>query len=79
MSSPTYTAAAAPSRDEILAASQRRIQETLSSEQTEDLRFDKERDTRQTFRRLLDPGILRGVEKKTAMASMKVHHGLIDV
>ncbi|KAF8592348.1 hypothetical protein K439DRAFT_1266502, partial [Ramaria rubella] len=31
----------------------------------------QERDTRQTFRRLLDPGILRGVDKKTALASMK--------
>jgi len=69
MSSPTATAA--PSRDELLAASQRRAQASLSEDQAEELRFDKERDTRQTFRRLLDPGILRGVEKKTAMASIK--------
>ena len=62
-----------PSREEILAASQRRLQTTLTTDDAEQIRFEKERDTRQMFRRLLDPGILRGVEKKTAMSSMKAY------
>ena len=72
MSSPT------PSRDDLLAASQRRAESHLSEEQVEEIRFDQERDTRQAFRRLLDPGILRGVEKKTALASIKVNFEAID-
>ncbi|KAF8484284.1 hypothetical protein JB92DRAFT_2821564 [Gautieria morchelliformis] len=62
----------APTREELLAASQRRLQARVSTEdEASALRFERERDTRQMFRRLLDPGILRGVEKKTAMSSLK--------
>lgn len=62
----------APSREELLAASQRRLQGPLSAEDAEQLKFEQERDTRQMFRRLLDPGILRGADRKTALSTMKV-------
>ena len=62
-----------PSREELLAASQRRLQTTLSPEDAEQIKFERERDARQMFRRLLDPGILRGVDKKTAMSSIKAY------
>lgn len=63
-----------PSREQLLAASQRRLEENqLSPEHADQLRFDQERETRQLFRRLLDPGILRGVDRATALSSMKVY------
>ena len=62
-----------PSREDLLAASERRLQITLSPDDDERIRFEGERDTRQMFRRLLDPGILRGVDRKTAMSSLKAY------
>jgi len=60
-------------REELLAASQRRIQTViLTPEEEAELRYEQERDIRQNFRRLLDPGIMRGVEIKTALSSIKV-------
>lgn len=76
MSSPPQQhtrAISAPSREELLEASQRRLAENLPSpEEEEELRFQQERDIRQAFRRLLDPGILRGTDNRSALSSIKV-------
>ncbi|KIJ56665.1 hypothetical protein M422DRAFT_22814 [Sphaerobolus stellatus SS14] len=62
----------APTREELLEAHQRRLQTTdISADEEQERKFQQERDLRQSFRRLLDPGIMRGLEKKTALASIK--------
>jgi hypothetical protein len=72
MSSPSSTTETTPSRNALASAVERRFQKNPTPEELEQLRFEQERDTRQMFRRLLDPGIVRGVEKRMALSSMQV-------
>lgn len=61
---------AEPQRDEIVAALQRR-QVELTPEDIEELEYERDHELRQAFRRMVEPGIMRGTDKKTALASMK--------
>ncbi|KAF8529013.1 hypothetical protein BU17DRAFT_37410 [Hysterangium stoloniferum] len=78
MTSPSSTIAEPPGSDALSAIERRVLHKSLTPEEVEQLRFEQERDTRQMFRRLLDPGIVRGVEKQTALSSMKTLLTLAD-
>ena len=59
-----------PNPDLLAAAAQKRAQSSSSSDTLTSI---QEYEKRQTFRRLIDPGILRPNSKETATASLKVH------
>ncbi|KZT41157.1 hypothetical protein SISSUDRAFT_371604 [Sistotremastrum suecicum HHB10207 ss-3] len=58
-------------RNAVLTAVERRLEGT-SHEDIDELQFGKERDMRQHFRRLLDPGIMRPNSRETAIASLQI-------
>jgi hypothetical protein len=58
-------------RDSIAEAIARRAQ-PLAPEEDEERRFALERDSRQEFRRLIDPGIARGNSEATLESTLKV-------
>ncbi|GJJ07454.1 hypothetical protein Clacol_001656 [Clathrus columnatus] len=68
--SPPSPASTGPQRDEIIAALQRRRGE-LTTDEIQEIQHEQEHDIRQAFRRMIDPGIMRGTHKDTAFASMK--------
>lgn len=61
----------APTPADVAAAIARRAV-SAAPEDSDEVRFAKERDIRQEFRRLLDPGIARGTAKPQLEATLKV-------
>jgi len=55
-----------PSRDQLVAAALARLSSPLSADQDDEVLWAKEREQRQQFRRLVDPGIVRGNNEAVA-------------
>lgn len=74
MSSPSDdqipSSTADPRRDDIIAAFERR-EDQSTAEEAREIEYERERDIRQAFRRMIDPGIMRGTDRNTALASLK--------
>jgi hypothetical protein len=72
---PTSPARNAPTPASVAAAIARRAA-SAAPEDAEEIQFAKERESRQEFRRLLDPGIARGTAKPQLEATLNVCHAI---
>ncbi|KAG8987194.1 hypothetical protein FRB94_011277 [Tulasnella sp. JGI-2019a] len=68
-SSPTQAAKISP--DELAAVALKRVSKPLTDDELDEVRWAKEHDQRQHFRRLVDPGIIRHNNEATSEASIK--------
>lgn len=60
--------------DAVAAAAVARTVRPLTEDELDEVRWEKERDQRQRFRRLVDPAIIRNNNETTSDACIKVGH-----